>query len=143
MLDAKTLFCEAQAVTASAATTDYLDLTNGATIKNAFRAATSAIDLPDEIAFAVYCTTTVAGGTSIAFSLQTDDNTGFSSAKTLFSTAAIAVASLTQGQIVFVKIPKAKLGECERYLRGYFTVVGTPSAGAFTVGLVSGKQTNY
>lgn len=72
-------------------------------------------------------------GTSVTIALQTDDNSGFSSATTLFTTAAILTAALTANKtLVKVRIPVG----AERYLRAYYTVSGTYDAGALTAMLV-------
>ena len=70
--------------------------------------------------------TAVTGGTSVQFVLQTDDNAGFSSAKTIPLTAAIAVASLTARSVVYQgRLPVGM----ERYFRVGYTSVGTTTAG--------------
>jgi Na+-transporting NADH:ubiquinone oxidoreductase subunit NqrD len=80
----------------------------------------------NELWFVVRVDTAFADGTSLAFELQCDDNTSFTSAKTLAASGTILVAALTADTIVWkVKVPVG----VERYIRGYVTVAGTHSAG--------------
>jgi hypothetical protein len=75
--------------------------------------------------FGILYTVDVAADTSsanetYAFSVETDDNTGFSSA-TVLTTLTVAGAQLTAGAKVWVPAP---LG-LERYVRGRLTLGGT------------------
>jgi len=79
----------------------------------------------------------VTGGTSVQFVLQTDDNTGFSSAKTIPLTAAIPVAQLTaRAVVVQARLPVG----LERYFRVGYTSVGTTSAGTANAFLAKDLQ---
>jgi hypothetical protein len=119
--DAENIFSTSQALTATAASTDVIDLgANGDLGRASMR-------------FRASVATAFSGGTSVQFVLQTDDNSGFSSATALFTSAAIAVASLTAGAVV-VDIPVPST--TERYLRVNYVVVGTPTAGAVDAFLV-------
>lgn len=76
---------------------------------------------------------------TLTIALQCDDNADFSSAKTLFTTAALAVTDIDAiGDIpVDVEIPAG----CERYIRLYYTVgTGTFSAGKIDARLVLGTN---
>lgn len=80
-------------------------------------------------------TVTSAGAATVTFGIQTDDNSGFSSATTLYTTAAIGKATLVAGYRVFaIKVPYG----CERYIRGLITV-GTAdlTAGKFDIFLTT------
>ena len=113
--DAENIFSTSQALTSTAASTDVIDLGANGDLGRA------------NMRFRASVATAFSGGTSVQFVLQTDDNTGFSSATTLFMTGAIAVASLTAGAVVAdVPVPSTT----ERYLRVNYVVVGTPTAGA-------------
>lgn len=132
LIDAQTRVSNAQAVTASAGSTDYIDL----------GAARSIGDL--DLNFAITCdeTTASAGASTVTFELQSDDNTSFSSPKTLIATGAIAKADLTAGRApIFLKVPAGMTPE--RYVRVYYTV-GTANltAGKFTAAVVAGAQNN-
>lgn len=70
--------------------------------------------------YAVVDTTATSGGSAtLTTALVTDDNTSFSSATTLYTTSAVAVASLTAGTVLAkVRIPSTT----ERYLRTNWVV---------------------
>lgn len=76
-----------------------------------------------------------ADSATLTIALQCDDNDGFNSAKTLFTTVALAVTEIDAiGDIpVDIVIPKG----CERYIRMYYTVgVGSFSAGKIDARIV-------
>ena len=79
---------------------------------------------------------TSAGASTLAVSIETDDNSAFSSATTIYTTVAIPKASLVGGyQVVNTPIPSG----CERYLRLRYTV-GTAD---FTAGTVTAEIIPY
>lgn len=79
---------------------------------------------------------TSAGASTLTVALQTDDNASFSSATTVYTTAAIPKASLIAGyQVVNVAVPTG----CERYLRLNYTV-GTAD---FTAGSITAEIIPY
>jgi hypothetical protein len=129
LLDNQAIFSNAQAITASAGSTD-------------------SIKFGGEVAFGTPIPTIFQvvedfeGGTSVALSIQTTtvDDTDYSEAVTLVSTAAIAVASLVKGYTFPIReIPKGNLG----MMRAYYTVVGTPTAGKITGGVVAARDEGY
>ena len=130
ILDKQHAMSEAQAVTASAASTNIIDLTK-------------AGDAQEELYLYIHVdgeAATAVGSATVTFALQTDDNSGFSSATTMWSSAAIGKATLVDKYVVFKgRIPQG----CERYLRVYFTVATGPlTAGKFSAYLVKDVQTN-
>ena len=135
VLDKDCCLGTAQAVTASAGTTDYFALGNG------FNAPAGNLYLQ------VNCTTTADSANdtaTVVVGVQVDDNTGFSTPETLAQSGSFAIASaeLTAGGVILVPIPwNASLAN--KYLRGYFTV-GTQdlSAGAFTTHIVTNPPRN-
>jgi len=73
---------------------------------------------------------TSAGSTTMTIALQTDDNTAFSSATTLYTSASIAKATMVAGaRLLHIPLP---IG-CERYIRLYYTV----SVADFTAGKIN------
>jgi hypothetical protein len=103
-------------ITTSAASTYYIDL----------HAAGDAYD--KELYLVARVGTAFANATSMSVDLQTDSVSTFNSAdlKTLVTSGAILEADLTENTIVFTcRIPKG----CLRYLRVYYTIVGTHNAG--------------
>ena len=130
-IDRQNLFGQDQAVTASAATTDYIDLGAARDIGNGER--------PEIL---VLCTqdVTAAGAATVAVAMQTDDNSSFSSPINLVLSDPIPKASLIAGaQVLRVAVPYGT----ERYLRLFYTVTTGPlTAGKFTSGLVPLRQAN-
>jgi len=130
-IDRQNLFGQDQAVTASAATTDYIDLGAARDIGNGER--------PEIL---VLCTqdVTAVGAATVTVALQSDDNSSFSSPANLVLSDAIPKASLVAGtQVLRVAVPYGT----ERYLRLFYTVNSGPlTAGKFTSGLVPLRQAN-
>jgi hypothetical protein len=77
---------------------------------------------------------------TLTIALQSDDDVAFGSATTLYSTSAIAEATLAAGYQIFLPIP---LNVSERYLRVYYTV-GTEdfTGGTISAHVVEGFQAN-
>ena len=113
LLDQNAMMSDKQAVTASAASANVIDL--GAA-GNAVPGALFAVCRVDE-AF--------AGVTQLKVSLQTDENEAFSDAEELLS-ATFAQADLNQAQNLFAMVMP---NGAKRYLRAYYTVTGFGSAG--------------
>ena len=125
-IDAQLLVADAQSSTVTAASTSYIDTTVGGGSK--YILFGDANKMPY---FFVTITTAVTGGTSVAFALQTCAEATFSSPTVLYSTGAVAVADLVAGKMYAVRIPKGVL----RYLRGYATIVGPITTGAWSMGI--------
>lgn len=131
ILDKYLQLASAQAVTNSAATTDYIDTV----------AVGQMID-PVTIVVSVDTTfTSTAADSTLVFTLQTDDETTFNSATTVATLASKAEAVLTDGAQFFLDFPKTGL---ERYIRGYYTVAGTDNftTGAISVNVVCDEDLN-
>lgn len=131
-IDAQNLFSQDQAVTTGAtASTNIIDL-----------GAARDIGVGEALWLHILVTEAVTSGGAgtVAFSLQTDDNSSFSSATTLFTTTAIAKTTMVAGyQAVRVRIP---IGT-ERYLRVVYTVATADlTAGKFTAFLTINVQAN-
>lgn len=113
-LDAHCLFSDAQAITADAASTNYIDLKAA---QNIFDGEPMAVVLVVDVA---------ADGTTTdetyEFQIETDDNTSFSSATDLVA-HSIGYAALTAGSTHVLPIPVG--AAVERYLRVYYNVGGT------------------
>lgn len=112
MIEDKALMVSAdQALTATAASTDYIDLGSDRDIG------------PGGQKYLVVTSKVAPGGTSptIAISLETDDNSSFSSAATLVTHPTLAGAAFGAGTRVVVPIPYTN----ERYLRAKYTLGGT------------------
>ena len=140
IFSAEQLLSDKQAVTASAASTNYIDLGATGTPHGGAQALTRDIGKGNPIPFLVQVTTTFATLTSLLLAIQVDDNSSFSSATTVAS-QSIALAALVAGaQWNLLYVPQ---GSNERYLRMYYTVTGSDAtAGAIPAGPTMGVQTN-
>lgn len=120
------MFSEAQAVTASAASTDTIDL---GPIDGTRRDI--GVGEPLEYWVTTNTTATAAGAATVNIQLQTSpDNSTWT---TLTSSGDLALASLVAGRrIVSQKVPQG----VQRYLRvNYVVGTGPLTAGAFTAGI--------
>ena len=123
LIDYNNMFSNGQAVTSSAASTYYID----------GRAAGEALDT--NLYLIVEVGTAFVGGTSLEIALQTATDSSFASPVTLYDSGAILLASLT-ANTVLVKVP-IPIGLL-RYLRVYYTVSGTMTAGTVSAFLQNG-----
>jgi hypothetical protein len=136
ILDKQNLFSDQQAITASAASTNQIDL--GATGTPTYAAAALKSDLGiSNVPVLIQVTETFATLTSLAVSVQTDNDPAFGSPKTVVASAAVAAAELKAGyRFPIVWVPR---GTDERYLRLSYTVAGTnATAGKITAGITTG-----
>jgi hypothetical protein len=130
-IDKNLTVSSAQAVTATAASTDYIDLGSARQI---------GLSKQLYVLFTVNTTTASAGATTMTIKIQTDDNTSFSSATDLYTSGSIAKATLVSGYQVLIPIPVSGM---ERYMRLYYTVSTADfSAGAFTASIIDEPQAN-
>ncbi len=123
LIDTSLTLSDAQAVKASGASTHTIDQqAKGHT--------------HHRCAFLVRVEETFAGLTNLKISLQTSDTEDFTSAEELAS-VSVAVANLTAGKVL-LKVP-FPLG-ARRYLRGYYTVTGTGTAGKISLFVADGAE---
>jgi hypothetical protein len=120
---------DAQAVTASAASTDVIDF--GQANPN------SGINHITTLAITVDETATAAGAATVTFSVQDSaDNSSFADVAV---TAATGKAALPAGAQVLIQMPVVH----RRYVRAYYTVATGPlTAGKFSAQIVTGVQAN-
>jgi hypothetical protein len=144
ILDKETLISNDQAVTASAASTDYIDFGAQGTVAGPaggnpptphYKAGRRG-RLVARVSEADFATLD-----SLQVSVEVDDNTGFSSARTVLAGEDIALSSLVKGAVLLdVQIPQTVN---ERYLRLYYTVTGSnATAGKVTAGIIWDEQVN-
>ena len=131
ILDTMARFSNAQAVNAGAGdvvSTDIYDTGSAADV-----------GIGEELFLQINVNAAITGaGASVQFVLQTDDNSGFSSAKEFPLTAAIAVASLTIGSRQYLGRLPVNL---ERYLRLVYRISGaSTTAGTVTSFLTKNPQ---
>jgi len=145
LIDKQNMFSNAQAITATANSTDKVDLQGGTP---AFTTDTLGNTVPrdpgksPELEIVAQVVEAFSGGTSVAVSVVADDDPALGSPTTLHSTPAIAVATLKAGYQFRIALP-AGIASADRYLGLVYTVVGTPSAGKISAWLAPpmGKQT--
>ncbi|WP_280041957.1 Bbp16 family capsid cement protein [Pseudomonas sp. Hg5Tf] len=128
LFDKKLLMSNAQAITASAASTDIID-----------RGDQKDVGRAGDIPLCIQVVETFNTLTSLTIEMQADDNSAFSSPRILFS-IVVPLADLKAGYLApVITLPQ----KTERYLRFNYTVTGTaPTLGKVTAGVVAGVQTN-
>ncbi len=136
ILDYLNMFSQAQAVTATAPSTDVIDLgplSGGNDVRDI------GPGYPVEFMAQVASTAAAGGSATVTISLQTSKTSDFASAATLLQTGAIAVADLKAGYRYVATVPHG----VQRYLRVNYTVATGPlTAGAFTAGLLLDADAN-
>lgn len=128
LLDQQALFSTAQAITATAASTNVIDT-----------GSNKDVGKYGDIPLLIQVVEGFNNLTSLTVTVQTDDNSAFSSAADVLS-MTIPLASLVLGY----KSPVITLPmKMERYIRLNYTVTGTaPTTGKVTAGITGGVQTN-
>lgn len=128
LLDQQALFSAAQAITATAASTNVIDT-----------GSNKDVGKYGDIPLLIQVVEGFNNLTSLTVTVQTDDNSAFSSAADVLS-MTIPLASLVLGY----KSPVITLPmKMERYIRLNYTVTGTaPTTGKVTTGITGGVQTN-
>lgn len=123
LIDAQTRLGTAQALSASGATTDYLDTTKARNLGDG-----------EALAMVFTVTTAIAGTTpTCSFAVQSDSSSGFGTAVT-HVTASPAAAALVVGAQIVVVIPVAvAVGQ---FIRGLFTLGGTTPTISVTTDIV-------
>jgi hypothetical protein len=142
ILDATELFSNAQAITATAASTNIIDLGATGTVYGAASAIVRDVGKGMTVPLACRVVESFNNLTTLAISIETDDNAGFSSAATVFTSPAYVLADLATGakNLLPDSIP---VGVNERYMRLKYTLVGTaPTLGKITAGVTAANQTN-
>ena len=128
LFDAKLLFSNKQAITATAVSTDSVDT-----------GSTKDVGKDGSVSLCVQVTETFTLLTSLAIAIQTDSDSAFGTVETL-ATVTVPLASLKAGyKLPIITLPQG----CKRYIRLNYTVAGTaPNAGKIMAGIVAGVQTN-
>lgn len=133
LIDKENMFSDAQAITASAASTNYVDL-----------GVARNIGAGEPLKLVIVVTTAFTDAVSdstVTPSLQTDDNTGFSSAATVQTFATLAALSAAGTRLVYNLDPYNDAGNFERYLQMYYTVAnGNLTTGAISAFLAHDAQ---
>lgn len=137
IIDSQLLLSENQAVTATAASTNVIDF--GATGTPVRSSVALDRDLgKSEVELTAQVTADFTGLTSLALAIQVSaDNSTYTD---VYNSGAIVLASLKKGYQF--KIGCLPLGSNKRYMRAYFTVVGTGTGGTLTVAVGTYPQIN-
>jgi len=140
IFDRTLLFSNAQAITATAASTDIVDLLAAGTVYGAASALTKDIGKGEQIPLLIQVVEAFNTLTSLTVAVQCSVDAAFTTPKTVQS-STILLADLTAGKgINPVVVPP---GLSMRYMRLYYTVTGTaPTLGKITAGVVMGVQTS-
>lgn len=122
IIDAQATFSSAQAVTAAAASTNYMDLQ-----------AIGDLGMGEPIWLIVACVvamTDSGSDSTLAVTIETDDNTSFSSATSVATVGTFAATSAAGTRLAPYRI--AAEAVVERYMRLYYTPAnGNLSTGSF------------
>lgn len=140
IFDKTLLFSDAQAITATAASTNIVDLGETGTVYGAAAALTRDVGKGNRMPINVQVVEAFNTLTSLTIAVQVDTVENFATPKTVAS-QTIALADLTAGAVSSLNFILP--GADERYLRVHYTVTGTaPTTGKVTAGIVAAQQTN-
>jgi hypothetical protein len=137
IIDDRLEVSDSQAVTATAVSTDIIDL--GPVTNNTLRDVGNG----RQLFLVIQCDTTTAavGAATVTFSLESDSTTDLATSPTVHATsAAIGKATLVAGYQLVIPVP-AGLKNFERYMGVRYTVATGPlTAGAFSAFITDAPQ---
>lgn len=128
------LFSDAQAITASAKSTNVIDMSAVSPL------ITSRFDMGIGVVIPILIQVVTGFTTSantLTVSIETDDNEGFASAKTVLGAPAKPASEMTSAGFIF-PINYMPRGVNERYMRLDYTVSAALAAGKVTAGIILG-----
>lgn len=129
IVDAQLMFSEAQALTATAVSTNIIDLKKDVDI-----GLTRELFIAVVVGVAADYT---SANETYAINIQTDDNASFSSASTIGETVNLdTAAKRAAGYVALLKVPT----ENEQYLRLNYTLGGTTPSVTLSAYLLEGKD---
>lgn len=138
ILSAEQLFSDDQAITATAVSTNVIDLGAAGTPYDAAAALNQDIGKGTPVPLLIQVTEAFNNLTSLKIAIETGSTTSLG---TVVIDATIVLANLTVGkQFPLMFLPR---DIAERYLGVRYTVTGTaPTTGKITAGISAGNQTN-
>lgn len=141
IFDKTTLFSDAQAITATAASTNVIDLGATGTVYGAAASLGRDVGKGQPLKLHIQVVEAFNNLGTLTVTLQCDTVENFASPKDVIS-QTIALADLVAGKAS--SIIATPPGVDERYLRLNYTVAGgtAPTTGKITAGLTMGSQTN-
>lgn len=148
MMDYENQFSIAQKLTATAKSTNVVQLVKAGEFKIGDQTVTSRLPIPykdlgkgEQIQLHIQVVEDFTDGTSVQVQLLTADNAALdSNPVVLATTAAIPVAQLKAGYVF--NIDRIPLGSTKQFIGLNYVVVGTPTAGAVDAGVVADRQTS-
>lgn len=141
IFDKTLLLSDAQAITATAPSTNVIDLLAPGTVYGAAAALTRDVGKGNKITLLAQVVETFNNLGTLTISIECDTTDAFSSAKNV-AQQVIPLADLVAGKTFSIMyVPP---GTDERYLRLNYTVTGgtAPTTGKITAGVVAAVQTN-
>lgn len=141
IFDRTLLFSNAQAITASAASTDIVDLGATGRVYGAAADLSRDIGKGQQIPIDIQVVEAFNTLTSLTIAIQCATDAAFTTPKNV-QQQSLLLAELTLGRVSSMVIVPPGLNL--RYMRIFYTVVGTnPTLGKVTAGVVAGVQTAY
>lgn len=139
IFDITTLLSNAQAITATAPSTNVIDTGAAGTIYGVSSAMVKDIGKGEDVYVNAQVVQAFNNLTSLQVDLQSSDDVAFGSGVTTITLGTYALATLVAGRVLnWQELPSGVKG---RYLRLNYTVTGTaPTTGQITAGLVFGPQ---
>lgn len=137
ILDKLGTMSDKQALTVTAASTNTIDLGVSGTPVGAVNPIQRDLGKGNKIPLLVQVTKTFVGPTSITIAMQTDSVEAFSAPVTLTSQTFL-LADLKAG--ARMGLPVVPYGVTKRYLRMYYTVSGSATAGEITAAITFGND---
>lgn len=140
LMDLQSMYSDAQAITASAASENVIDHGAPGTPKHAKAAITQDLGFGRPVPILIQVVEDFATLTSLQIALEVDaDNSWGAGNVTVLNTLDVAAADLVAGKrFTPFYLPE---GMNLRYSRLFYTVTGTATAGKITAGLVFGRTT--
>ena len=138
IFSAQQLFSDDQAITATAVSTNVIDLGVPGTPYGAVAPLNQDIGKGNKVCFLAQVTEDFDNATSVQVTIETGATTALGTA---VLSETILLADLVAGKQSVIQVLPTQL--TERYLGVRYTVVGTaPSTGTITAGITMGNQTN-
>ena len=141
ILDQTLILSDSQAITATAPSTNTIDIGQAGVPFGASTAVGRDLGIGQDIALTLNVTQAFNNLTSLQVTLQSDDTAAFSSPKEIASrTFTLAEINSTKMLPFLAEFPQ---GSDEQFIRALYTVTGTaPTTGKIFLGVVAGKQQN-
>jgi hypothetical protein len=140
ILSQELLLSDDQAITADAASTNYIDLGEAGTPHGAVGPLGNDVGPGEPVPIEVMVTEDFNNLTSMAVQLQIDSDSAFGTAETVYSETILQADLVVGKNIAMMYLPE---GTDKRYLRVNYEVTGTaPTTGKVTAGISGGRQTN-